>query len=233
MREPIKLAQKKMTHVSRFISTKAGGGDNVVTILDEWGITPEQLTVLLNENPSLRGMLLGYVAELKLKKKIAAFPEVSFVTKFDDHNRKKKGDLYIFYKNRAFDLESKSLQTASIVYDRENSRWTGKAQVDASDRRVIPLPDGSELNTTLLLRGEFDILAINCYAFNGEWNFVFARNRDLPRSTYRRYTQTQRENLIASLITVTWPPQPPFYSDIRSLLDQMVAEGEGSDPMGI
>ena len=39
-----------------------------MTILDEWGITPEQLTALLNENPSLRGMLLGYVAELKLKK---------------------------------------------------------------------------------------------------------------------------------------------------------------------
>lgn len=204
-----------------------------MTILDEWGITPEQLTILLDENPSLRGMLFGYVAEVKLKEKIAAFPEVSFTTKFDDHNRKKKGDLYIIYRDRAFDLESKSLQTSSIRYDEENFCWSGKAQVDASDRRVIILPDGSELNTTLLLRGEFDILAINCYAFNKEWNFAFARNQDLPRSTYRRYTQVQKENLIASLITVTWPPRPPFYSDIRALLDEMTAGGEGSDPIDI
>ena len=204
-----------------------------MTILQEWGITPEQLTDLLDENPSLRGMLIGYVAELKLKERIATLPEVSSITKFDDHDRKKKGDLYIRYKNRYFNLESKSLQTSSIKYEEENSRWSGKTQVDASDRRIITLPDGSELETTLLLRGEFDILAVNCYAFYKEWYFVFARNQDLPRSTYRGYTQIQRENLIASLITVTWPPEPPFYSDIRSLLDKMVEEGGGSDPIDI
>ncbi len=204
-----------------------------MTILREWGITPEQLTDLLDENPSLRGMLLGYVAELKLKERIVTFPEVSSITKFDDHDRKKKGDLYILYKNRAFNLESKSLQTSSIKYEKENSRWSGKAQVDASDRRIITLPDGSKLNTTLLRRGEFDILAVNCYAFNKKWNFVFARNQDLPCSTYRGYTQYQRENLIASLITIIWPPEPPFYSDIRSLLDKMAEEGEGSDPIVI
>ncbi|MCY3871509.1 MAG: restriction endonuclease [Gemmatimonadetes bacterium] len=204
-----------------------------MTILEEWSITPEQLTDLLGENPSLRGMLFGYVAELKLKERIAAFPEVSSITKFDDHDRKKKGDFYILYKNRAFSLELKSLQTASIKYEEENSRWSGKAQVDASDKRTITLPDGSEMDTTLLLRGEFDILAVNCYAFNNEWNFVFARNQDLPCSTYSRYTQIQRENLIASLITVTWPPKPPFDLDIRYLLDKMIAEGGGSNPIDI
>ena len=204
-----------------------------MTILREWGITPEQLTFLLDGNPSLHGMLFGYVAELKLEERIVTFPEVSSITKFDDHDRKKKGDLYILYKNRAFNLESKSLQTSSIKYEKENSRWSGKAQVDASDRRIITLPDGSKLNTTLLRRGEFDILAVNCYAFHKEWNFIFARNQDLPCSTYRGYTQYQRENLIASLITIIWPPEPPFYSDIRYLLDRMVEEGGGSDSIGI
>lgn len=51
-----------------------------MTILQEWGITPEQLTDLLDENSSLRGMLLGYVAELKLKERIVTFPEVSSIT---------------------------------------------------------------------------------------------------------------------------------------------------------
>jgi len=29
---------------------------------------------------------------------------------------------------------------------------------------------------------------------------------------------------------VSWPPQPPFYSDLTELLDQMLADGEGCDP---
>ncbi len=201
-----------------------------MSILDEWEITPEQLTQLLDSNPSLRGMLLGYVAELKLKEIITSFPEVSYTTKFDDHDRKKKGDLYIVYHGRAFDVETKSLQTNMIKYDEENKEWFGKAQVDASDRRTIILPSGDELNTTLLLRGEFDVLAVNCYAFENKWRFVFARNSDLPFSSYKKYSVEARNALIASLITVTYPPKPPFYSDLRILLNEMVTDGLGRDP---
>ena len=204
-----------------------------MTILDEWEITAEQLSQLLNQNPSLRGMLLGYVAEFKLREMITSFPEVSFITKFDDHDRKKKGDLYIIYQGKAFDVEAKSLQTAMVKWDEENKRWTGKAQVDASDRRQIEMPDGSLLHTTLLLKGEFDILAVNCYAFQQSWAFIFARNSDLPTSTWRGYTETQRESLIASLIPITYPPEPPFYSDLRVLLEEMIAEGKGSDPLDL
>ena len=64
-----------------------------MTILEKWGITAEQLTQALEKNPSLRGMILGYVAEQKLKEIISTLTDVSFITKFDDHNRKKKGDL--------------------------------------------------------------------------------------------------------------------------------------------
>ncbi len=142
-----------------------------MTILEEWAITAEQLTSLLDENPSLKGMLLGYTAELKLKEIITSFPEVSFTTKFDDHNRKKKGDLYVVYHGKAFNVESKSLQSSMIVYDAHNGIWRGKAQLDASDRRTVQLPSGQELDTTLLLRGEFDVLAVKCYAFENTWRF--------------------------------------------------------------
>lgn len=201
-----------------------------MSILTEWEITSQQLTELLGENPSLRGMLLGYVAELKLKEIVTSIPNVSYTVKFDDHNRKKKGDLYIIYRNKAFDLESKSLQSSMIKWDEHKKRWTGKAQVDGSDRRTINLPDGSALNTTLLLRGEFDILAVNCHAFEGKWRFVFARNRDLPSSSYRLYSEEQKKFLIASLIPVSWPPEPPFYANLRDLLDEMINDGEGTDP---
>ena len=203
------------------------------SVLDEWDITPEQLTQLLDENPSLRGMLLGYVAELKLREIITSFAGVSFTTKFDDHNRKRKGDLYIIYHDKAFNMEVKSLQTATVRWDEAKQQWTGKAQVDASDRRQITMPDGTLLNTTLLLRGEFDILAVNCYAFERKWTFVFAKNSELPSSTWRGYPEAQRKNLIASLIPITFPPEPPFYSDLRVLLDELIAEGKGADPIDL
>ena len=196
-----------------------------MTILEEWNITAEQLTHLLNENPSLKGMLLGYTAELKLKEIVTSFPEVSLIKKFDDHNRKKKGDMYIVYHNKAFNIEVKSLQSSTIEYN--NKLWKGKAQVDASDRRIVTLPNGQKLNTTLLLRSEFDVLAVNCYAFKNKWQFVFAKNADLPCSSYKKYSEESRQSLIASLIPVSWPPKPPFYSDLKTLLNKMIKDSLG------
>ena len=120
-----------------------------------------------------------------------------------------------------------------VKFDSDNQKWTGKAQVDASDRRIVTFEDGTNLNTTLLLRGEFDILAVNCYAFTGEWDFVFARNSDLPFSTYKKYTEAQRKALISSLVPVTWPPEPPFHRNLKDLLKEMLEEGSGKDPIKI
>lgn len=203
------------------------------TIMDEWKVTADELTILLQENPSLRGMLFGYVAELKLREIISAFPGVISMKKFDDHDRKKKGDLHVIYHHRVFSVESKSLQTSQIKFDAENQVWSGKAQVDASDSRIVTFLNGKTLKTTLLLRGEFDILAVNCYEFSKNWQFQFARNKDLPCSSYKKYTPEEQCALISSLIPVTWPPQPPFYADLKLLLDEMLEAGEGSEPSEI
>lgn len=189
-----------------------------MNLLDEWQITPEQLTAILAENPSLRGMLQGYVAEWKLREHLLSLQGISDIRKPDDHDRKEKGDLYLTYQERLYRLEVKSLQTATVRWIETENRWIGKAQVDASDKRSVRLLDGSTFQTTLLLRGEFDILAVNCYAFTRRWDFLFARNEDLPFSTYRGYSEAQRASLIASLISITWPPTHPFVTDIRELL---------------
>ena len=192
------------------------------SVLDAWRITAHDLTALLEQNPSLRGMLLGYVADLKLQTLWLTHPDISALVKDDDHDRTKKGDRRIVYKGQPFVLEVKSLQTHSIRY--EDGVWSGKTQVDASDRREVVLPTGERLNTTLLLVGEFDVLAVNVFAFENQWRFVFARNQDLPRTTFNKYTPAQQEHLLTSLVPVTWPPQPPFTSDLYSLLDAMLTE---------
>ena len=167
--------------------------------------------------------MLGYVAEKKFHDAFLEHPEISEKFKDDDHNRKKKGDRRIIYKGKTLTVEVKSLQTA-LVKQLGPDHWIGRAQVDGSDRRIIKFSDGSTLNTTLLLRGEFDLLAVNCFAFSGQWRFVFAKNSDLPFSTFRGYTEAQREQLIASLVKVEWPPQPPFTDNPFRLLDELVAD---------
>lgn len=189
------------------------------TILDRWDFTADELTELVDKNPSLRGILLGYLAELKLTHLLHSIEGVSTSRKDDDHNRRRKGDRVISFHGREIVIEAKSLQTNLVK--QEGNRWTGHAQVDASDRREVALRDGSKLNTTCLLVGEFDILAVNIFAFRGEWDFVFARNEDLPRSTFRKYSAEQQSQLLATLVPVAWPPERPFVEDPLPLFEDL------------
>ena len=193
------------------------------TILDKWQITAEELTKIVQENPSLRGFIFGYVSEYKARSFFEAHEGVKNVMKYDDHDRTSKGDISFHYKGREFKVEAKSLQTNSVK-QADDGTWTGKFQCDASDRRKIWLPNGHTINTTCLAVGEFDIVAVSLYAFGNQWRFAFARNEDLPHpnSRYRNIPAEDREYLIKSLIDITWPLQAPFTTNVYSLLDKMV-----------
>ena len=197
------------------------------TIFEIWDVTREELSEAILENGSLRGMVFGYVAEIKLRKLLASHADVSSHVKDDDHDRSKKGDLRIVYKGHEFRIESKSLQTARNKTLADGT-YAGVSQVDASDRRTVTLPDDSQLQTTNLLVGEFDILSVNCFTFGNRWNFAFARNRDLPRSTYRNYSEMQREHLLATTVKVMWPPTGIFTGNIFALMDAMIEEREST-----
>jgi hypothetical protein len=133
------------------------------SILERWQITIEELTELVDKNPSLRGPLMGYIAEMKLHKMWFSTTHITHAVKYDDHDRRKKGDLIITYKGQSFVVESKSLQAAKNkrIETAQGIKWTGVAQVDASDKRTITLPDGTQLATTCIMATDFDLLAVN------------------------------------------------------------------------
>jgi len=234
------------------------------TILETLGISAEYLTAVVNGNPSLRGMISGYIAERKLHDVFEQDNRTSKLRKEDDHDRTKKCDLVVTYKGFDFKVEVKSLQTNTIQIlgrdgdwiprilkmrvettkeqsnrynyipntefnkilrkDRRTGQYRGAVQCDASDRREVKLPNGKSITTTCLKVGEFDILAVGLFGFREEWDFGFALNEDLPRSNYAKYPSIIRNQLLKTLIPVTWPLAAPYVNDPFILLDKLVRE---------
>lgn len=108
--------------------------------------------------------------------------------------------------------------------NRMNAKFRGEVQCDASDRREVKLPDGTKVLTTSLMVGEFDLLAAGLFSFREQWDFSFALNRDLPRTTDARYPETAHKYLLKTLVPVTWPIEPPFVSNPFVLLDRLVQD---------
>lgn len=189
------------------------------SILQRWNLTERELTEIIRQNPSMRGLMLGYIAEYKLRKMHFTEPLFENVHKADDHDRSRKGDLIVTYKGKDFTIECKSLQTNSIRTT--EAGFSGKYQCDASDRRKIKV--GSKtVETTCLLIGEFDIIAVNLFSFEEKWRFAFALNDDLPRSSFQKYPPAIRRKLLATLMPVSWPLHPPYIASPIPLLDHLL-----------
>lgn len=216
--------------------------------LEDWDLSYGEINELLTDNPSLRSFVSGYAAELKCRDLwFRDDPRASNVFKYDDHDRTKKGDICLTYRGHTFNVEVKSLQMNSLrdprpAPKRPKPGWSspypdgtariGTFQCDASDRRKVTFRDGSSVETTCLLVGEFDVLAVNLHGFHGDWRFAFARNQDLPRVSGTRgqsknYTEYQRSNLLATSMPIYHPVPGPIYRDEPwSLFDEIIKERE-------
>jgi hypothetical protein len=188
--------------------------------LRRWGLTPEELDEILEENPSLRGITVGYLAEYKLRKMLLSDERITALHKYDDHDRRKKHDIAFSYKGCEITVEAKSLQTKTAK-SLGDDRWKGAFQCDASDKRMVTFPDGSTMGTTCLLYGGFDIIAANLFAFGEIWRWGFAKNSDLPPSKFKKYTGYQRQHLIATMVQITWPLLPPFEPEPFRLFEEI------------
>jgi len=181
-------------------------------ILERWGVTLDEINDILAERPSVRGILLGFIAEYKLAQIwFSNDPRVDSLERYKNHDRTRAGDLGFRYKGVLVSVQVKSLQSSSVL--KTETGYKGTLQCDASDRRLVHLPNGESVETTCLLVGGFDLLAVNLFEFGQEWRFAFAKNSDLPRTTSSKYTPEQRKFLLATSVRITWPLQPPFYED--------------------
>lgn len=168
-----------------------------------WSASRDEFNEVFSRNPSLMGMMKGYMAEEKLKQNILEPSGVKNLRSPDDHDRTTKGDWVFDWDGEEIIVEVKCLQSHTV--EKHGDVWKGKYQCDASDSREIQLNSGQCVETTLLEVGEFDILAVGLFDFGGEWNFVFAENEDLPRTTYTMYSKTEQNSLIKGTHSIEYP----------------------------
>lgn len=201
--------------------------------LETWELSYDDINEVTTDNPSLQSFIIGYAAEVKCRKLYFDNQrDIRGVYKPDDHNRMEKGDWVLNYKGHPLSVEVKSLQGASLR-PRRNGQIIPTFQCDASDSRTVTFKDGSSVQTTSLLVGEFDVLAVNLRALTGQWDFVFCKNEDLPRVDGTRgrakfYTQYQLDNLIRSSmplhLTRDHRAIAPWRDEPYSLFDEIVYE---------
>ncbi|MGA3070444.1 MAG: hypothetical protein ABSD43_09535 [Terracidiphilus sp.] len=196
-----------------------------LSLLEAWSITAEDLSEIVSENPSMRGLMFGFVAEYKLKRLWLMRPEIENLVRPRFSDRKQKCDFRFDYKGTDIRVEVKCLDTPKV---REvPGGYEGTFQCNASDTTEVTLPDGETVNTNCLVVGGFDLLAVCLYSFGNSWRFAFALNDDLPRSTWRKYTPEQQRYLLPSSMKISWPLRAPFADSPFGLLDRLLAERTG------
>lgn len=189
-------------------------------LLNAWGLTRAELSEIVAENPSMRGLMFGFVAEYKLKKQWLLRPGITNLIRPSSHDRKQKFDFGFDYKGMKVELEVKCLDTPKVKY--VNGVYCGTFQCNASDSREIQLPNGDKVTTNCLAVGGFDVLAVALFAFDKTWRFAFALNRDLPRSPSEKYTKRQRKYLLKSSMGISWPLEAPFADDLFVILKRLL-----------
>jgi hypothetical protein len=109
-------------------------------------------------------MLLGYIAEAKLREILEGHGRATAFRKDDDHDRRKKGDLVVTYQGFEFKIEVKSLQTNTVEILDENEpdlpdggRWVRRMLRQKGPGRPNPdyLPVWERQRLSALYRGQF------------------------------------------------------------------------------
>ncbi len=198
------------------------GQPPIPDLLNSWGITAAELSEIVAENPSMRGLMFGFVAEYKLKKEWLLRRGITNLERPRSHDRKQKCDFTFDYRGTNVKVEVKCLDTPKVRL--KDGIYEGTFQCNASDTTEVVLPNGRRVTTNCLVVDGFDILAVCLFAFGNRWRFAFARNRDLPRTTWRGYTPAQQKYLLTSAMKISWPLQAPYVTDLFELLDGLVAE---------
>lgn len=183
--------------------------------------SPSEIADVINSNPSLRGYLQGYLAEVALQKKLRNLPGVESVVKIPD-SKKIKADIEVMYKGTSITIEVKSLKTSSVRRNPLYDTWSGSVRINNTDRRKHLVDGIGIVESTHLTRGGFDILAISTYALNNSWEFLYIANEFLP-SVSPLSPNTLKTSFVVDILET-----PNVTSNISLLLEEKFLQKTGT-----
>lgn len=189
----------------------------VVTIIDS--IPAEDLIHAIKRAPSLRGMMLGYVAEEMFLKHLRENIAVSDLRQHDDHDRAvNKADVDFLIGARRVSVQLKSIQTNSICFRSDLDALHANVQNDGSDKREVTLEGNERVVTTNYRVGDYDVLAVPLFPFTGQWTFAYKLNRDCRRTTSAKYTANQQRQLLSTTEEITFPLSENWSTDLEAIV---------------
>jgi hypothetical protein len=190
-------------------------------VIKSWGMSLDDLHTMVAENPHVYSPLSGFVAEYKCRQLYLERAEITDIVRPTGYDKKEKGDFKFTYRGERIGLEVKSLDTPKVCHLGED-RWVGQFQCNASDARMVLLPNGEKVSTNCIVAGGWDVLAVSLSAFGGSWRFAFARQSDLPRASVK-YAE-HRAHLLATVMKMAFPVNAPFSEDLMAVLDTVVRD---------
>ena len=175
------------------------------------GFSLSDIEGLVKENPSLRGYLQGYLAELRLKERLLSCPGVSSVSKIPDSSSV-KGDFYVEYLGNTLTVEAKSFRSHSAKYNPLSESWSASVQCKNPGTRLLNVAGRGLVQAVCVEEGRFDVLAVCTYPVTGQWSFLFCPEFFLPRAE-------KKPGYLQSSFTVDVLNTPGVYPDPVPVFD--------------
>ena len=145
------------------------------------GFTLSDVESLAQDNPSLRGYLQGYLAELRLQELLLGLEEVNYVEKIPD-SAQVKGDFFVEYRSHLLTVEAKSFRSGSSRFNPLLDTWDATVQCKNPGSRSLSFADGRQVTASCVEERRFDVIAVCTYPVTGRWEFLFAPEFCLPRA---------------------------------------------------
>lgn len=207
---------------------------NFIELAEKFQVSEDEfkdiISSVFSNNIHALAFFEGYNSEYVLEKKVHAVPGVTDVFKPGDNNLQVKGDLVATYKNVPLSIEVKNVRRKyndpsrrpRVVQNLLETYWVGTFCTRSSRSRKIKFSDGSEAQTYNVLRGRYDIIAVNVFQMTKKQEFVYCLEKNLPSTKHgnTHLTPLQCDETLQSEIHVRWPPVEPWTDDLGSILEQ-------------
>lgn len=186
-------------------------------------VPPNDLVQAIKDTPSLRGMILGYIAEIMFVKYVLQPDKnITDIRSHDDHDRNNnKVDRDFLYRGKRITIQLKSIQTNSICLRDNENVLHADVQNDGSDKRDVLLPNGDIVTTTNYKIGDYDILAVPLFPFTGSWDFAYKLNAKCRMTTSNKYSEEQKKYLLSTIEKITFPLSDDWTDSLDKCIDQL------------